>query len=102
MKGINNMSNKNKPTVAQLITARNLEVAFMVFLDNPLNSKGAMSLVSQLLNAKEAKAIKTQIDLVKNGCPMVQKEFRNITLESIDAIDRALKKEGCVLEPVLA
>ena len=96
------MSNKNKPTVAQLITARNLEVAFMVFLDNPLNSKGAMSLVSQLLNAKEAKAIKTQIDLVKNGCPMVQKEFRNITLESIDAIDRALKKEGCVLEPVLA
>lgn len=96
------MSKKNKPTVAQLITARNQEVAFMVFLDNPLDSKGAMSLVSQLLNTEEAKAIKAEIDLVKKGCPMVQKEFRNITLEAIDAIDRALKKEGCLLEPIAA
>ena len=96
------MSKKSKPTVAQLIMARNLEVAIMVFLDNPFDSEGAMSLVSQLIGSKGAEAVKSQVDLVKDCSPEEQIEFRNITLESIDLIDKLLKKEGCVLEPVTA
>jgi hypothetical protein len=96
------MKQKLNPTLNKLLNAHKMESSVMLFLDNPSNKDWAKSMATQLIGLKEAKVLQKELSKLRKESPMVQKEFRNMTLENIDAIKKALEYNGCVLKPVTA
>lgn len=101
MKGITNMKQKLNPTVNQLLKARKMEVAKILFL-NYKSSDKRMRLITRLIGLKKATRLQKALSELRDEPKEVQKKFRMVTVENLVLITNALKKQGYVYDPVTA